>query len=766
MSDRFNPDLTGIVGLEWFPTTVPSTSLASSRDSLAIVSQCTVAEVCAFAYIYANAVPQAGAVVLANVFAGTVVPTPGAVSIATAVPNEDISGGGAGVGQWSNIGTTNLWQAIDETVAAGSGFDNTDWMEAAPAGGVLSTRYYGRMTTGASSMAGRRIAKIRQEMGVFGASVVVRYGLRIGGIDYSAASMFPTTITTGVTGYFDWMFNPATGRPWTPADWAAFDTTDGWWCDVINSVPFSPGYVYAADMLAYHTAEDRLAISGNANIVPGINAFAMVTPTGGAWTKPGTGYCTFEFHRGNDTGQIVLPALDSGKVIPACWAYQPSIDPATGLMALLGPQLTRAPLILLHTGGAASIDSQPYQPSIGAAPISVGVTAEQEHSAQASTDYVLVQVLVQPGNADLAIKLKRRSDNVQLGGTITVTAAQVAALPDQGNGWKLLTVRHSPAATLVAGVQYYREFSSAATSPWVVSYLGAFAGWEFASAGAQVDVATLGGVENTAFDIATTIRTVALDPPTPAGFTATLMQRTVDKTLCGITKVDFARLAWTATASGRFAYYTVQSSSDAGVTWQDRERIDTQSVVTIDVGELPRGRATCFRVAMVDTDGIASPWSSSVCVTPQMYCHELVITSDKLPGLTVAYDYDEKVEYVPGDGSSTLAVYGKDYGLGFVETERPAPKVRWTLKVGVTDLAPPPGGGAGYDAFAPLLAIIRAQGILIPYVAVCDRRGMVWRGVLRVVGTMTEEGRSDRYIAQIELEHLYDSPFAAELTLV
>ncbi len=95
-------------------------------------------------------------------------------------------------------------------------------------------------------------------------------------------------------------------------------------------------------------------------------------------------------------------------------------------------------------------------------------------------DLVRAMVAVGDADADMTVKIKRTSDNVQFGSTETLTVADFADLAPVGSFagieyrlWEQVLV--SPAT--LSTVQYYVEYDSAATEPWRVIYLDASASY-------------------------------------------------------------------------------------------------------------------------------------------------------------------------------------------------------------------------------------------------------------------------------------------------
>ena len=71
--------------------------------------------------------------------------------------------------------------------------------------------------------------------------------------------------------------------------------------------------------------------------------------------------------------------------------------------------------------------------------------------------YLGVRFVVSPpatGNPTLTVTVNRVSDSVQMGGTFTITADAVRALPAGIAGWRYVTGFLSSGAALIAGTAY------------------------------------------------------------------------------------------------------------------------------------------------------------------------------------------------------------------------------------------------------------------------------------------------------------------------
>jgi hypothetical protein len=270
--------------------------------------------------------------------------------------------------------------------------------------------------------------------------------------------------------------------------------------------------------------------------------------------------------------------------------------------------------------------------------------------------------------ANLVVTIKRRSDNVQFGGTLTITPAQANAAPDAGNGWKAITGNLTSTGTLAAATQYYIEYSSTAANAGV--------GWQVAAVDANGAVGGLAGYGGTtdrgaanateldAWDVTGILSTV---PAAPSGWAVALNTQTLTASVCDVLTVQRASMSWTATAlGGTFLRYEIQRTEDGGTTWTTIAYVGTESVVAFVDYEAKRGVSAGYRIRVVRSDGAQGDWSTTISVTKATTNNcVLSLVSNYAPTLNVNYDYDPDVAYdfLETNEQVNVAVYGRDYSL-------------------------------------------------------------------------------------------------------
>jgi len=328
--------------------------------------------------------------------------------------------------------------------------------------------------------------------------------------------------------------SPLTGKPWTAAEattyfsntstrrygarfaWQSLPTAidvSALWADIV---------VADENRVAYGT----LQINQN----DGWKAFTLEKPDGtDNWAKTsGTEYDVM-LRRVGAVGNLAWPYLSSPNQFCPHVGHRTltaTLNGAYGTGASIGAELVRAhPIRFVTTGAADSADSQPYA-RLGFAQVYSGSTWRSEFAGAAATGYGFIKAVLRPAVgapvdlADLTIRVRRTSDDVQLGGTYTLTKEAVDQLDEMtsGAGWKLARFQIST-ATLATGVGYYIEFSSTAgggveTRRWDIAYISA-EGHGTATYGGTASSINISDVDFTDADFCATI---AVPPAAPSGW--------------------------------------------------------------------------------------------------------------------------------------------------------------------------------------------------------------------------------------------------------
>lgn len=779
----WSPDSPNTCGLAWFPL-AGAHALDADAKAIAGALEQTQAGTIDTVRVNLPTVSQAGAYQL-EVYDGE---TAEAANVATltARPNEDVS-----LGSWTEDDgtTTTIFDQMDEAT-----LDYADYVQVASGGS-----YVWRAATAALSLTGKRILAVRlvyvgeaccSSIGFACFSAFFDGGLRLGGVDYvggyedyrvtevlGAGTM--TGCAAGTPSRFrttnTWLSNPAQGRPWRIADVQALDSTDG----LVFYATVVKARIYQAYVEVIVCDENRIAVSSEKAVAAaGWNDFTGVTtPTGGAWAKDSSGRHLYLVRRKGGSGIATVRTMDSGQEMPNIGrCFVPTIDPTYRYVTAMGDADSRVLALVQRTTAPADSDSQPYQGAVSSgAEVYASHDAEQELSeANSSTagNYRRVTFLAKPVDASsdpLTIKIKRRSDNVQMGGDGAVTAANALAEADYGSGWRLVTVTLASDATLANGVQYYVEFSCAAAAVgtgWYVYTLDTLNVGELAGFGGTTDVALVASnssasAEDTQYDIPLLLQSV---PNAPANFAATITARDQagDGDGCQIGAVDVATITWDATALGaNFARYELERSDDGGTTWERIAEPETEATETWVDPELRRATPTRYRLRVVRADEATSNWVTSSDVEAETECCELIFTTAQNLDLTVAYTHPPGITHdFPSSGDRVLVpIYLRD---GFVSFRRSEDRyqgfeldVRVFARQEPGDPADVPPDGEGVAAFDSLRAL--ADDPALAYVCVLDPVGNRWFAELAVPNGTEDRGR-DVYMARIRVDELTRTP--------
>lgn len=768
---NWNPSATATLGLEWFAFVTGSTSL----DALTKIAA-TSFDQSASVGIGSIQVPNIGIATRGGLYVVEVYDGENAVGdlvpvTNVAVPNEDVTDG-----TWLNSAGNNVnnYSYIDE----GSTPNTSDAIAVA---GAQST-YISRFNTGSLTLTGKRILGVKLRCYVAtGPTGTFTAGVNLSGTDYTWLAFTPDGTPRWYSSAL-WAYNPSTKKPWTIADVQAFDTTDEWWIrGGTQPGTLSALALYDCVLEVYTVAETRIALGtlddtasaltpGTASS-PAWNTATVTTPTGGAWTKDGTGRHLYTVRRISGVGAMSIPYLDSLSTPTVGQSWDIALDTTHGFPIGMGSALTRLhPFIQRTTVPADHVDSLPYCMRIDAH-VLTGQNAESETSGAAAANYGVLRFLVgKIGSADLLIKVKKRSDNSQLGTTVTLTAAQASAFAVIASGWRLVQVQLGTAATLAAATQYYIEFSSTATGTgyWVLSVPSSNGAGQVGNYNGTSDNATINGAaENTSADVVVTLATV---PTAPVSMTAALGSQSVGETVACVTAVPRADLSWATTSlAGLFARYEIQRSSDGGTTWTDIAVVTVESVAAWKDYEGKRGVATSYRIRAVRTDGAFSAWTNAgATVTKPLlagsgaYASTMFLVSNYDPTQNLAFEYrpSKAYDFPEADEQLRGGAYRRDYMLASNPTENRGVLVKWTFLIGVDDKVP--AGGGSWQAWDPLRTLARA---VIPYVCALDHRGNRLFCALRVPsGDEDSSGGADVYVAEVQAAQLTATPFVVTVS--
>lgn len=736
--------------------------------------------------------------VLAEIIAaGSEIPT-GVVTTATYQPSADQA---INVGSISNSWSknpggaiTNLFQAIDEGVDT----PGTDYVQLAQ---VTTGASYDIRFGSSGFSATARVLGIKIRMIAHGPKEDITVTARhTSGVEFIPAGgkniVLPRLGDPNVVFTYDLgEINPVTGLPWTPADIQSW-SSGTWFLRLYGPGAFhASGTILELDaiemVVTYQTVENRAAAAMWKNAIgvtqaAGVmvsNAFCALPGAGSSWAKPAAGDFTVLLRRPyapllgyfpHNPSLLWIAARTAAGVETACpvpgvVSASPTVDQYGQVTAIdfTGAVKNRAiGLLVMTSAPAVSTDSLPYVTGDAYAHSVAASGVLQRFTPAASWTYDNLKILVKPGVATLpmTLKIKRTSDNVQFGATQTVTPATVAALPDESNGWKLLTFSGMGAA-LVAGTQYFLELTSADTAPqptgWIILVLGdALMPGDAATFGGATDVLNLPGFGlQPSSDIAFTLGSLV---PAMAGLTATVAtivpSSFAGSSLCGVATFQVARLAWTASVLGAtWTRYEIQRTEDLGVTWSTIAYGQTfESVVTFDDYEAPRALAVQYRIRVVRSDGSTSAWTAA---TPSVTCQpagcEMAFVTNEQPSFAASYNREPEISFafLAAGRDQIQQLYGVDGAIAFMETEDPLEAFDVTLTINFKDTPP-------QDDRTIWSKIRRIGRAATSYVCVLDFTGSRWFAHLQVPqGDWSEPGFE--YHAQVHVTEMTATPSIA-----
>jgi hypothetical protein len=598
----------------------------------------------------------------------------------TYVPNEDVT-------------VTNITGAPTNTVGLryqnldGSGFIGPDYIR--PTTNGVATTYEARVASAAFAWRPVTVTiRFVAEVTSPDVSEWFRVGLNIGGTVYDQGTA--DAVTVGLISGLQvasqevmWAKNPATGLPWTAADIQSFDSTNEVLFTWNLGSPSTATWLHEFQMVVQYDTETRVATGSavlTATAVPAWTSFTVAAIAGGNWSKANATTYLYVLRRVSNAGSLQWsgPAYYGNSPVANFAAYEPGHAYGCLNYAALNQPFGNKRwygIIVRTSAPADSADSQVYA-DVVATSVGGGTTVTTEFSNAAAKNYAIIVIpvkyTVEP-NQPMLVKIKRRSDNVQFGATVTLTVAEVDALPDLGNGWKRWQTQMGSVAGLAAATQYYVEFTSAATAGlWQVANLSTIGSGDALSFGGTTDRGTHLGTEQNYLDTAFTLSTL---PATPAGFAVVLANQVVtsDASEGTASTIQYASISWTATALGvLFAQYEIQRTEDGGTTWHTIANIALEATVLFKDFEGKRGTLTGYRMRVYRVDAAFSSWTSTVNVTPAALASDYwTFVSNENNALNCIFLKIAGAEYMfpEADEVELHPIYGGDYYVALQPTE-------------------------------------------------------------------------------------------------
>ncbi len=606
--------------------------------------------------------------------------------------------------------------------------------------------------------------------------------------------------------------NPATSLPWTPADIAKFDTEVDWGIRVRSSVSATashyPTVVALSLNVSYSETENRRAVGvwrrpediGEARLLNITTDALRSMPAGTAnWSKADAINYLFYWRQtvspseygavvaddvrwngayqdlgpGGHPPGIVYPLSDSGEAPPA----------ATGLASqtiahdqygrpqesFTGESRAAYAIALVSVMGSVSvdsIDSYPYRLDLSDLVLfrSGTGTTGQRITPPSTQTYIGVRFpIIPPASRDgnLLIKVHAVSGGAQVGGTLTLTADEVRALPASAEGVRYVDGFFASSVALTGLTQYEIRFTTTVTlEDWIVfapdCSLSPANGFSGITNGAMIS-----GSHSTGRDMAVTL---IKQPDPPTAMVAQVTQTSATMPDGSTRAVEHVQITWTAPGSplsGAFRRYELERQLTGETTWTRVANLNAESLLIYVDHLVPRGFEATYRIRSAALDGRVSAWAQSNAVTPIQGDYDILLTSNHDPSLEVVFDIPDQgaaYTFLSPDRDEVVLLHGADYQVVFTESEDRG--VGWQVAIELNFGTETLVVRSGQRAFTDLLSITRSSSI--PFVAVMDFQGTRMLGHVRPSDAQQQEP-GHRYTASIEVTPTHTIEIAVEV---
>jgi len=808
MANDWNPDDPAALGVQWLPHR-SGTAAVLAGSGFAQRLESTSAETIAQLRMRIASDPTVTAplyTICDIIPAGDEVVTPQSVVLS---PNEDVATG-SNPNDWVTAtgGTSNLYQQIDDQpVQLPIDGDHIHVRSTATSSQVA---YRCHVDTSALPSTARilnvSIVAVDSVTGLQLAATIIEYKIQhsVGGVYTPPNSAFGQHVFGHLREIPLGEINPQTGHPWTAADIAEFDSS-GDWTIRIQGTNAAGGNARATLWklglkVDYVDVENRVAYgiwTRPAGALPDDIDLNVLTAGSGAsnWSKPSSGTFTYLWRAaralmitGNtptatdiawhtlaqDLGELGNPPGRQPPPVSGMRGCRFALDqfgiPTTEFVE--SPEV--AAISLRTTDPATSDDSQCY--SLGSLADLAILTSSttngvgQRMHTSADGDYQSVRFIVVPptsGGGDLVARVWDVDNSVFVGGEFRISAADVRALPDLGNGWRYVQGNLNAVAPLVTGTQYELRFTTSGSGQWVFAGLRTHSGAGSASYGGTTDSARIGGTTSTTQDLAANLLVM---PPAPTNVRARIVEEQLDPDkLCGVHAREMVLVEWDeyTALGGAFDHFALYRNTDDGSNtldgWQLIKRIRPGDRTSAADHEAPRARPSQYRLVAVATTAQFSEPADSDFVTPHAKGAELIFTSNARPDLTVVYDTEPVYEYelLDQDGDQLVRIAGRQYQVAFIDPDERGMSDTYRL---IVNFGRQPVDTLGRlvarkAVFMPLRNLVRALDK--PYVAVLDAYGNVTYAHVQLSRMVNEEA-GYRYHTTAVVTPLTDVPGVVE----
>jgi len=421
-------------------------------------------------------------------------------------------------------------------------------------------------------------------------------------------------------------------------------------------------------------------------------------------------------------------------------------------------------LAMVTTAPADSIDSQPYRLDLAdLAKVTSAQKLGQRLVPGSTQTYLGTCFPVIPpatGNPTLTVAVIRISDQVQMGGTFTITAAAARSLrvlsgsPD----WAYVSGFLSSGAVLTNAIPYELRFTTN-SGEWLMAMPNCSLA-PTASFGGNTSGAFIGATHDTNRDLSA----VLVRQPNPAtGAAAAIIQVPVLTYLSvqGVPLIQHVRVSWSPPGSGMgglFKRYELDRSLDGGTIWFRIAHLNNSAASSFDDHEVPRDTSAIYRIRAVGLDGRFSTYAQTGAVKPTGPGEVVIFTSnhDTTKEVVYFFDHDSTYPLLSSAGDETVLIHGANRQVVFMETEDRG--IGWHTGITIDKMAVYRDGG--HKAITPLMNIIRSLDI--PYVCTLDDRGTQILGHVAI----TEASRSNSsryYTADVNAIPTHDAPVPVEV---
>jgi hypothetical protein len=604
--------------------------------------------------------------------------------------------------------------------------------------------------------------------------------------------------------------NPATSLPWTPADIANFDTQADWGIRVRSSLAATtthyPTVVSLSLNVTYAEVENRVAVGvwrrpediGEERLLNVTTDALRKMPLGTAnWSKQNTRNYLFNWRQsvspseygpvladdvrwnggyqdlgtsGHPAG-IVFPLSDNGDEASATGlcsdtiAYDVYGRPQEAFDAESRAAYGIALVSLVGSLPVDSADSYPYRMDLAdlvGFKSGTGTTGQRLTPASTQT-YIGVRLpIIPPATADGTLTISVfQVAGAQIGGSFTMTADEVRAIPATADGLRYVSGFFSSAVALTGSTQYEIRISANTTANWIV-FAPDCSLSPANSFGGTTNGAVINGSHQTSRDMCVVL---IKQPDAPASVTATVFINEVAMPDESTREVEHVEVTWTAPVSplgASFKRYELERQLDGDSTWTRIANLNDASLLTFEDHLVPRNFEATYRVRSVSTDGRISAWQTSNAITPEEGDYDVLLTSNHDPSLEVVFDIPDQGQsftFLSTDRDEVLQLHGADYQVVFSQAEDRG--VGWSASIELNFGEEVPPRRVGNRIYTELLAITRSGDI--PFVACMDFQGTLILGHVRPSDAQQKEP-GHRYTASIEVTptHTVELPVEVE----